>query len=73
MGQLLPDAYDPKVIPEVAELPELQTYVKNTHKIRLWTAVDHFRSEILGWVSGDHSCETFEPLWDKGSAWKCYF
>jgi IS1 family transposase len=39
----------------------------------LWTAVDHFRSGILGEVSGDHSSETFEPLWDKVSAWKCYF
>ena len=73
MGKLLPDAYDPEVIPQVAELDGLQTYVKKTHKIWLWTAVDHFRSGILGWVSGDHSCETFESLWDKVRAWKCYF
>jgi hypothetical protein len=26
--KLLPDAYDPEVIPQVAELDELQTYVK---------------------------------------------
>ena len=46
---------------------------KKTHKIWLWTAVDHFRSGILGWVLGDHSSETFESLWDRVSAWKCYF
>jgi hypothetical protein len=28
VGKLLPDAYDPEVIPQVAELDELQTYVK---------------------------------------------
>jgi insertion element IS1 protein InsB len=43
---------------------ELQTYVKKTDKIWLWTAVDHFKPGILGWVLGDHSAKTFEPLWD---------
>ncbi len=28
VGKLLPDAYDPEVIPQVAELDELQAYVK---------------------------------------------
>ena len=28
VGKLLPDVYDPEVIPEVGELDELQTYVK---------------------------------------------
>jgi hypothetical protein len=28
VGKLLPDVYDPEVIPEVGELSELQTYVK---------------------------------------------
>jgi hypothetical protein len=28
VGKLLPDAYDPEVIAQVAELDELQTYVK---------------------------------------------
>ncbi len=28
VGKLLPDAYDPEVMPEVGELDELQTYVK---------------------------------------------
>ena len=39
----------------------------------MWTAVDHFQPGILGWVLGDHSAKTFEPLWDKVSAGKCYF
>lgn len=72
MGKLFPDAYDPEVISQVAEIDELQTYVKKTQNL----AVDsrsHFRWGILGEVSGDHSSETFEPLWDKVSAWKCYF
>ncbi len=28
---------------------------------------------ILGWVVGDHSAETFRPLWVIVSRWKCYF
>jgi len=32
VGKLLPDAYDPEVIPQVAELDELQTYVKKNTK-----------------------------------------
>ncbi len=39
----------------------------------LWTAVDHFRSGILGWVLGDHSAETFAPLWAIVAQWQCYF
>ena len=31
MGKLLPDAYDPEVMPDVGELDELQTYVKKKH------------------------------------------
>ncbi len=73
MGKLLPDGYDSEVIPQVAELDELQIYVKKTHKIWLGTAVGHFRSRILGWVSGDHSSETFEPLWDNVSARNAIF
>ncbi len=73
MGKLLPNADNPEAIQEVGELDELQTYVKRKHKMLLWTAVYHFRSGILGWVLGDRSSETFESLWDKMSAWKCYF
>ena len=59
----LPDAYDPQTPPEVGELDELETFVgaKKT-LIWLWTAVDHFKQGILGWVLGDHSAETFKPL-----------
>ena len=39
----------------------------------MWTAVDHFRERILAWVLGDHSAETFQPLWDIVYLWKCYF
>jgi len=27
----------------------------------------------LGWVLGDHSAETFHPLWELIKTWKCYF
>ena len=37
------------------------------------TAVDHFKPGILGWVTGDHSAETFEPLWELVRKWQCYF
>ena len=32
VGKLLPDVYDPEVIPEVGELDELQTYVKKNRQ-----------------------------------------
>ena len=28
---------------------------------------------ILGWVLGDHSAKTFQPLWELVGSWKCYF
>ena len=57
VGKLLPEVYDPEVIPEVGELDELQTYVKkNTDKIWRATAVDHFKPGILGWVLGERAC-----------------
>ncbi len=38
MGKLLPDAYDPEVISQVADLDELQTYVKkNTQNLALYS------------------------------------
>lgn len=39
----------------------------------MWTAVNHFRQGILAWVLGDHSAETFKPLWDIVCCWQCYF
>jgi insertion element IS1 protein InsB len=43
------------------------------NKILVWTAVDHFKPGILGWVIGDHSARTFEPLWATVATWRCYF
>ena len=43
------------------------------NKIWIWTAVDHFKRGILEWVIGDHSAETFEPLWAQVEKWNCYF
>jgi len=73
VGKCLPDAYDPETVPEVGELDELQTFVGSKKKIWLWTAVDHFKPGILGWVLGDHSTQTFEPLWELVRLWDCYF
>jgi Transposase and inactivated derivatives, IS1 family len=63
-GKLLPDCYDPETNPEVGKLDELQTFVGSKKTCAwLWTAVDHFKPGILGWVLGSHSAQTFEPLW----------
>jgi IS1 family transposase len=43
--------------------PELSYRVKKIG-IWLWKAVDHLKPGFLGWVLGDHSTKTFEPLWD---------
>lgn len=43
------------------------------NKLWLWTAVEHFKEGILGWVIGDRSAETFVPLWNLVRNWKCYF
>lgn len=74
VGEHLPNAYEPETIPEVGELDELETFVaaKKT-LIWLWTAVNHFTSGILSWVLGDHSAETFAPLWAIVAQWQCYF
>lgn len=74
VGELLPDAYNPDQIPQVGELDELETFVRSKKTlIWLWTAVDHFRAGILGWVLGNHSGETFAPLWEIVATWQCYF
>ena len=44
---------------------------KNT--IWIWTAVNHFKPGILGWVVGDHSADTFKPLCAIVSLWQCFF
>jgi insertion element IS1 protein InsB len=43
------------------------------NKVWLWTAVDHFRTGILGWVIGERSRQTFRPLWQLVTSWRCYF
>lgn len=74
VGELLPNAYEPDTTPQVGELDELETFVGSKKTlIWLWTAVDHFSQGILGWVLGDHSAETFRPLWITVGAWQCYF
>jgi len=74
IGEQLPDAPEKDVIPEVGELDELETFVgSKKNKIWLWTAVNHFSQGILAWVLGDHSGETFKPLWDIVCCWQCYF
>ena len=73
VSERLPDSYCDEEIPEVGELDELQTFVGSKNKIWRWTAVDHFKTGILGWVSGDPSAETFAPLWPIVAAWNCYF
>ena len=73
VGELLPDAYAPESIPEVGELEELETLVGQKNKIWLWTAVDRFKHRILAWAVGDHSAETFKPVWAVVAAWQCYF
>lgn len=64
VGQHLSDADAPDTVPEVGKLDELETFVgsKKT-KSGSERHVDHFTSGILGWVLGDHSAATFEPLW----------
>lgn len=35
--------------------------------------VNHFKQGILDWVMGDHSAQTFLPLWEEVKKWRCYF
>ena len=72
VGGVLPDAYAPDTIPQVGELDELETFV-GSKKIWIWTAVDHFKKGILGWIIGDYSAKTFEPLWAIVATWQCFF
>ncbi len=74
VGENLPERYDPKEIPQVGELDELETFVgSKRNKCWIWTVVNHFQPGILGWVVGDHSARTFRPLWDTIRVWHCYF
>ena len=74
VGKLLPDFYEAEITPQVGELDELETFVGSKKTCTgLWTAVDPFKLGILGWVLGDHSAKTFEPLWEIVNKWKCHF
>jgi len=70
-GERLPDSYYPKQIPS-GELDELKKPLWQNNK----QAVDldgGFQPGILGWVVGDHSAQTFRPLWNAIGFWQCYF
>ncbi|WP_390833394.1 IS1 family transposase [Calothrix parietina] len=73
IGEKLPEAPPTDKIPSVGELDELETFVRSKKTIWIWTALDHFNRGILAWVVGDHSAETFKPLWNIVSLWGCYF
>ncbi len=73
VGENLPDAYDPETFPKQVNLMNQKPLSVQKNKLWLWTAVDHFRAGILGWVLGDHSAKTFEPLWAIVGAQQCYF
>lgn len=50
--------------PKAVNDKELETFVRSKNpKSGARSAVDHFSAGILGWVLGDHSGETFQPLW----------
>ena len=73
-GECLPNAYDLDQLSQVGELDELETFViYKKNKVWLWTLVYHFRQGILGWVVGNHSGDTFQPLWQSIGFWKYYF
>ena len=74
VGELLADAYNPDQIPEVGQLDKLETFVRSKKiKSGARSAVDHEEAGILGWVLGDHSSETFTPLWGIVASWQYYF
>jgi insertion element IS1 protein InsB len=48
--------------PLVAQLDKLQTFIGKKNKRWVWTALDKNYSEVLEYVIGDRSSETFEKL-----------
>jgi insertion element IS1 protein InsB len=59
-------------IPETAQLDELETFVGQKNKIWLWTVVNTKHPGILKFMVGDHSLETFKPLWQIVIGWACF-
>ena len=62
-GQWLLDACDPERIPAVAEFRRTADLGRGKNKLWIWMVVDHCRPGLLGWVVGDRSGQTCEPLW----------
>ena len=72
-GEQLADAPSGQMIPELAQIDELQTFVgSKKNKIWLWTAVNGHEAGILAWVLGDRSAATFWQLWLVLRCWKCF-
>lgn len=46
---------------------------KKTNKIWVWTSLNKDFSQILEYVIGDRSAETFKRIWSKIKHWNCYF
>ena len=59
--------------PDLAQRRSPQATLGASSSFACATAVDHFQPGILGSVIADHSAETFNPLWNMLSTWKCYF
>ena len=73
-GCQIPDAPELEEIPEITDLDELQTFIGNKrNKLWIWTAVNHKQPGVLAWTIGDHSAETFKPLWRIVKCWQCFF
>ncbi|MEG5065129.1 IS1 family transposase [Microcoleus sp. B3-A4] len=73
-GCQIPDAPELEEIPEITDLDELQTNICNKrNKLWIWTAVNHKQPGVLAWTIGDHSAETFKPLWRIVKCWQCFF
>ena len=67
-GEELPE--DESGEPELAELDELQTYIRRkTDKIWIWTAINHIAPGILAMEIGDRSGNTFNKLWQRIKLW----
>ena len=64
LGQELPK--DIKKVDLVFEMDELCTYIgKKKNKVWVWMVLHRPSRQIIAFVIGDHSAETFQKLWDK--------
>ena len=60
----MPDAYAPETIPEVGEIDELATFVGSKKQTLAVDSHESLQTRNFRGVLGDHSAQTFEPLWD---------